>query len=617
MSTVSIPFSVYREKVLGCWLGKAVGGTLGGPWEGRPGPLELTFYDPVPDQMLPNDDLDLQVVWFGALRRRGLPVDRRLLADAWLEHVHLWPDEYGVACRNLSQGIFPPASGAFDNGFTAGMGSAIRSEIWACLAPGDPELAASLAREDACVDHHDEGIHSEVYLATLQSAAFVEGDREKLLDVAAASIPGECRVARAIADTRRWWDESGDWQRVREQIIERHGRQNFTDVAQNLAITILGWLAAEDFGEAICTAVNCGFDTDCTGATLGALLGIIDPACIGSDWLEPIGRDMVLSPGIVGMHAPETLDEFTDQVAAMALDVLEYYGSDVEIGDAPDLAEARRNVAAPRMPKANPVMLSDPADPREALVATEPLVVYVRYPDGVALLPGKSAQLEVRLVNPSEGALRGQLIARVPDGWAVAQDVPTPGVAQLDLPGGGERTVLLRMTPADGPRVYQNPLDLRFEFGGFGWAVTAGMVMTLPWRRWGIDELPEACPEMASDAELIEAPGHYQALPQGPSAFASDVKIPYPSPLRFVVQAPRQLRVWLDGKLINEHDGTYQVPAIHRARHTGSDVLCRRGWHRLTVAASAGDEGELFVGLGGLNWDWLRDAEWRDPATAP
>ncbi|MBM4050451.1 MAG: ADP-ribosylglycohydrolase family protein, partial [Planctomycetes bacterium] len=182
-------FDAYRRKVLGCWLGKAVGGTLGGPAEGKAGPLSLTFYDPVPDRMLPNDDLDLQVVWLEAIRRKGLPVERRTLAQAWLEHIHVWPDEYGVACRNLTMGLYPPASGAFDNGFTAGMGSAIRSEIWACLAPGDPELAAALAREDACVDHAGEGIHSEVYFAALESAAFVESDREKLLDLAASFIP--------------------------------------------------------------------------------------------------------------------------------------------------------------------------------------------------------------------------------------------------------------------------------------------------------------------------------------------------------------------------------------------------------------------------------------------
>ena len=49
----------YRSKVMGCWLGKAVGGTLGMPYEGREGPFGLDFYRPVPEAMMPNDDLDL------------------------------------------------------------------------------------------------------------------------------------------------------------------------------------------------------------------------------------------------------------------------------------------------------------------------------------------------------------------------------------------------------------------------------------------------------------------------------------------------------------------------------------------------------------------------------
>ena len=44
----SITYDAYRAKVFGCWLGKSIGGTLGGPWEGRTPPRELTYYDPVP-----------------------------------------------------------------------------------------------------------------------------------------------------------------------------------------------------------------------------------------------------------------------------------------------------------------------------------------------------------------------------------------------------------------------------------------------------------------------------------------------------------------------------------------------------------------------------------------
>jgi len=615
LSTTVIPFETYRRKALGCWLGKAVGGTLGGPVEGQGGPLRLTFYDPAPDCMLPNDDLDLQVVWLEALRRRGLPVERRTLAQAWLEHIHLWPDEYGVACRNLTMGLYPPASGAFDNGFTAGMGSAIRSELWACLAPGDPQLAATLAREDACVDHAGEGIHSEVYLATLESAAFVESDRETLLDLAAAAIPGDCRVARAIADTRQWWAESGDWLKVREQLLQVHGRQNFTDVAQNLAITVLGWLAGEgDFGKAICAAVNCGKDTDCTGATLGALLGILDPDSIGEEWLKPIGRDLVLSAGIVGMHPAATLDEFTDQVAALALDVLEYYDSEVSLSNAPSLKDARENLSPPRHERAAGIALATPTPTNESLLVTEPLAVTLVYPPSVALTPGQPANLTVRLVNPTERALDLCLDVRAPDGW----QLETEGT-ELVLAAGATETVALTVVPP-GPersRPYSNPLDLWLDVEGLLCPLSAGLVLTLPWRRWRLRSLADDCPQPPRGAELVEAAGHFQPLPDGSQAFASEVKLPFPCTLRYIAQAPRQVRVWLDGELINQHDGTHQVPAVHRAGPTGRDLLAARGWHRLTVAVGDGKGGELFVGLGdGESWDWLRQAEWRDPLTA-
>jgi len=307
-----------RHRMMGCWLGKAVGGTLGMPYEGVRHTLDLTFYDPVPTEMLPNDDLDLQVVYAFLLDRMGEAeggprVDRHVLSAAW-KHIGISPDEYGVVKRNLKLGLTPPTTGAYDNAFTRGMGAAIRTELWACLAPGDPALAVKYAYEDACMDHAGEGIYAAQFLAAIQAMAFVESDREKLLDVGLEHIPGDSELAAAIRDTRAWWAESGDWKWVQSQLVEKYLTDNFTDVVINLAYTVLGWLAGGSFGDAICIAVNCGQDTDCTGATLGALLGILDPDSIESKWLEPIGRDLVLSPDISGVEHPPTLDGFTDLV---------------------------------------------------------------------------------------------------------------------------------------------------------------------------------------------------------------------------------------------------------------------------------------------------------------
>jgi hypothetical protein len=103
----------YHNKVMGCWLGKAAGGTLGQPYEGCDGPLNLTYYDPVPTDMIPNDDLDLQVLWAYILNNMENPVvDRDALADGWLKHVDFPWDEYGIAIRNLKMGVPAPYSGS-------------------------------------------------------------------------------------------------------------------------------------------------------------------------------------------------------------------------------------------------------------------------------------------------------------------------------------------------------------------------------------------------------------------------------------------------------------------------------------------------------------------------
>lgn len=304
-----------REKILGCWLGKAVGGTLGQTVEGLEGPLSLTYYSPVPTGMVPNDDLDLQVVFAHVLAQQDVPsVDRHTLAASWVRHVEFPWNEYGVGLRNYAEGIEPPYSGSFDNWWSCGEGAAIRSELWACLAPGAPDVAGAYAYEDACFDHAGDGIQAEVFLSRLQSLAFYESDPDKLLDGALAGIATDSELHHAIQDTRQWVAEGHHWTVVRERIMDRYGRDDFTDVRPNTAFVVLGWLAGTTFSERILICANCGEDTDSSTASLGALLGIIDPDSIEERWLTPIGRDLILSKEIVGIDAPATIDGFTDLV---------------------------------------------------------------------------------------------------------------------------------------------------------------------------------------------------------------------------------------------------------------------------------------------------------------
>lgn len=307
------------EKIYGCWLGKAIGGTLGLPLEGLPGPHSLTFYDPVPSEPLPNDDLDLQVVWaHHLLETNAKRVTPDVLLEAWRKHVKFPWDEYAVLLRNTEYQVSGYKVGAYDNWFAECMGAAIRSELWACIAPGEPERAAGFAWCDAVCDHAGDGVWAEVFFAALQSAAFVESDPNILLDTALSLLPPDSRVRRAVEACRRWWAEERDWLAVRTKLDVAFGRPNFTDVAVNLGYTVLGLLAGEgDFGKSLCFAVNCGTDTDCTGATLGALLGILDPSSIPETWRTPIGDTIVLSKEIAGVTPPASLGEFVSWTARL------------------------------------------------------------------------------------------------------------------------------------------------------------------------------------------------------------------------------------------------------------------------------------------------------------
>lgn len=328
----------YREKILGCWLGKAVGGTLGQTFEGLSGPLSADFYFPVPEEMVPNDDLDLQVLYACVIDLMDEPVvDRHVLAQSWADHVEFPWNEYGVGMRNLAEGLRPPFTGSFDNWFTCGEGAAIRSELWACLAPGNPDLAAAYAYEDACFDHAGDGIVAAQFLARLQSLAFVESDPDTLLDGALAGIPSDSGIYRVVTDTRNWVAEGLDWLAVRALIMDRYGLSDFTNVRPNTGFVVLGWLAGKDFSERICITNNCGEDCDSSTASLGALLGILDPDSIDEKWLAPIGRDLVLNEEITGITPPPTIDGFTDLVISLAerLD-----------GRAPDAEEAEFDPAS-------------------------------------------------------------------------------------------------------------------------------------------------------------------------------------------------------------------------------------------------------------------------------
>jgi ADP-ribosylglycohydrolase len=336
MAALTITRETYRDKVYGGWLGKNIGGTLGAPVEGRKEILKLAFYDPIPGQAAANDDLDIQLVWLHALRAHGIGLTSDDLADEWLDHfIYPW-DEYGYATANMRRGLRPPITGAFNNWFKNSMGATIRSEIWAMIAPGAPQVAAAYAYRDGILDHAEEGVWGLMFWAAIESAAFFLGGTQQLLDVGLAMIPANCRVARAVRIARDAWREQASWVDARGRILQAVGHDNVTDAPQNIGFTVLGWLyGGGNLGASLCAAVNCGYDTDTTGATLGAVLGIINgKSGLPEDWLKPIGDAVVLGWGVVNLEVERTTAELTEHTLEIGERVLAEKCPDVALVEA-------------------------------------------------------------------------------------------------------------------------------------------------------------------------------------------------------------------------------------------------------------------------------------------
>ena len=287
----------YRDKVLGCWTGKNIGGTIGAPFEGKREVLDVNFYtqdlDGKPE---PNDDLDLQLIWLLAAEDKGIyHLDERVLGEYWLSHITGPWNEYGVCKANIRNGMYPPLSGSCNNDkWKYSNGAWIRSEIWACIFPGSPDEAAQFAYYDACCDHCGEGIYAELFTAAIESAAFVIDDVHALINIALTKIPDDCRIARSVKLTCDYYDKGMDWLSARQALVKDSEDLGWFQAPANIGFMIVGLLYGEgDFGKSVCIATNCGDDTDCTAGTVGALLGIIlGRSGIPEKWTDPIGESI-------------------------------------------------------------------------------------------------------------------------------------------------------------------------------------------------------------------------------------------------------------------------------------------------------------------------------------
>jgi hypothetical protein len=251
--------------------------------------------------------------------KNSLDLTPAQIGQTWLNYIIenetiLWWGGFGnstehTAFQRLKSGIQAPESGSMAlNGkiIAEQIGAQIFIDGWAMVAPGNPDLAADLARRAASVSHDGEAIYASQVLAAMEAHAFVEADIQKLLDVGVSYIPKDSTIYRMIADIRELHAAEPDWHKGRTQMAKLYNYENYggnCHMVPNHGLIILGLLYGDsDFSQSMLVVNTAGWDTDCNSGNLGCLLGIkdgLDTFDQGKDWRGPIA-DRLYMPAADG-----------------------------------------------------------------------------------------------------------------------------------------------------------------------------------------------------------------------------------------------------------------------------------------------------------------------------
>jgi ADP-ribosylglycohydrolase len=270
----------------------------------------------------PDDDVNYSFLALLLLEQFGAALTTEDVARAWLRLLPVgqtFTAERAAYARLLERGHerfadghalgFDPTDCA-DNRYSDWIGAQIRADVYGWVAPGRPAFAAELARRDAALSHRGDGIHGAAFVAAL-GAAFGDTAPDAALAAALAELPADSRAHAAVRFGRSLAGRPDGGAAIRE----RYAALSPVHVLNNLAIVAWALFShLDDFGAAIGDAVSAGLDTDCNGATVGALWAL-QGGDVPERWTAPWNARVGLS---LAGHEEIGLDQLVARTVAVA-----------------------------------------------------------------------------------------------------------------------------------------------------------------------------------------------------------------------------------------------------------------------------------------------------------
>ena len=259
-------------------------------------PLRARTYADMLKNGFPGDD-DTNYTFMASyiLEKYGRDFTSQNVCEAWLntQPINCYATAEKVAYRNIVAQYSVPNTATYKNPFREWIGAQIRGDYFGYINPGDPETAAEMAWRDARISHVKNGIYGEMFVAAMNAAAMVCDDAETVILCGMSQIPSTSRLYEKLQGVLDSYRSGKDWDaffsefQLRYDEWDKHDAVHTVSNAELVAAALL-W-GDGDYSKTICLAVQCGFDTDCNGATAGSIIGMmVGYDKIDKQWTDPI-----------------------------------------------------------------------------------------------------------------------------------------------------------------------------------------------------------------------------------------------------------------------------------------------------------------------------------------
>lgn len=247
------------------------------------------------DGMPVDDDINYTMIAQEIIDKHGKGFTSYDVANAWLSYQskEAYCTAERVAYINFIKGFDPPESASYKNPYREWIGAQIRGDYYGYINPGNPELAAEMAWRDASISHTKNGIYGEMLVSAMLAVSPTTEDIEKIVLRGLAEIPYTSKLYEAVMSVVETYRKGASQRDCFDMIHKKYDEfstHHRCHTIPNAMIVVASLLyGGGDFGKSICMAVESGFDTDCNGATVGSILGMVKGISnIPEYWKSPI-----------------------------------------------------------------------------------------------------------------------------------------------------------------------------------------------------------------------------------------------------------------------------------------------------------------------------------------